>query len=230
MIIAGLIISNVKTNGQGSEINQKWNNDNLFPAKGKSSILIATGIPFAGAIEYRYGFSNKFSAGVFYGKILGQKGSGYGLRLRGVLYSSGDNFRIYGELPIVYYPPTKRLESWFILYPTIMFEKRFSSGLRISAGAGLPGAGCMDAVFGGHDEQHEITDETKKSVFTNDGGVMGGIWYTLNSGIAFPISNKIMFTERLDVVANGIKVGDLIAKNWISKPPIIAVIGLSFAL
>lgn len=229
-MIAGLMMVINKCNAQDTLNNQQWNKDQLFPSKGKASLFISTGIPFFGAGEYSYGFTNKFSVGAIYARSYGQMAPAYGIRFRGIIYSSSDNFRIYGELPILFYPKTTRLESWVLAYPEVMFEKKFSSGLRIALGAGLPGAACADFLLTGHDEAHIISSDTRKSVFTLDGGFMGGVWYTINSGISFPIANKIMFTERFDVVANGVNDGSLHAKNWFYKPQVITFIGLTFAL
>lgn len=125
------------------------------------------------------------------------------------------------------------MEAWFLAYPDLMLEKRFSSGLQIAVGTGLPGAACADSIFGDDDDDtkaHTTTSETRKSVFTGNGGFMGGIWYTINSGISFPIAHKIMFTERFDVIAHGIQTGDVIAKNWFYNPGVITYFGLTFAL
>lgn len=98
LLVACLIVANVKCTAQDTLKNQDWNQDQLFSVKGKSSILLATGIPYGGAIEYSHGFTDKFSVGVFYGKNAVPEVYAVGTRIRGVFYSSENNFRIYGEL------------------------------------------------------------------------------------------------------------------------------------
>jgi hypothetical protein len=231
MIIAGLIISSKNSNGQNTVSNAAWNKDQLFAGKGKSTLMVGTGVPYIAAVEYAYGFSNRFSAGLFFGKNPSPGVRAMGIRLRGILFSK-NSLRMYLETPVLLYPENKKNEAWFLIYPNLIIEKRFNSGVRLSAGVGVTAAGCVDAFF--EAEHHHITEGEnmpvmeKESVFADDGGIMGGLWYTLNAGVAFPVANRIMFQQKLNVVADGIKAGNIHKKKWFYSPGIIMLTGVSY--
>lgn len=221
MIIASSIVN---CKGQCSGTEQSWNQDQLFPAKGGSNIFIGTGIPFAGIGEYAYGINDKFSAGVFYVKSWESIEYGVGTRLRTVLYTSHSNLRLIAELPVIYYPETSVAEAWALMKPDVMVEKKYNCGVILSAGAGLTAAMCMDALFG-HEKENELTAETNHSVFLPDGSVMGGVWYTINMGITFPVAKRVTFQLRYDYVVNSIEVAGINKRDWFYKPHCIIITG-----
>jgi hypothetical protein len=233
MIIAAVILNTKNSSGQNKQEFPGWNKDHLFPVKGRTAVSAFTGIPYKGSVEFVYGFSKHFSAGMFFGLPF-SGANAYGIRLRRIIFSSDNGFRVYAESPVIYYPETAQREAWFFLYPGIMTEKRFKSGVRLAAGAGLPSGGCMDALLGGHEIPHAENDKyegnEKKSVFGADEEIMGGLWYTLNTAIAFPVTKRVMFSLRLDFIVDGIKIKNISKKEWFYKPGIIMITGFTFSL
>jgi hypothetical protein len=49
------------------KVSTRYFHDYLLPGKGKSMVSLFTGLPYAAVGEYAYGFSDRFSAGVFFG-------------------------------------------------------------------------------------------------------------------------------------------------------------------
>ena len=210
-------------------------NDHLFVEKGKSTISVATGVPFVVAAEYAHGFSKKFSAGLLFGKIPIPGAQGFGVRLRGIAASYNNGVRIYFEMPLVVYPETRKKvrKPWYLAYPSIMAEKKFTSGLRLSGGAGLLIGGCLAPVVEEHDmnsHEHHMMVQKKECVFGGNGGRMAGLWYSLNSGMAFPISKRLMFQQSLNVIVSGIEIGTVTKKDWLYKPSVVIITGLTYSL
>lgn len=213
----------------------KLNGDHLFAEKGKSTLSVATGVPFVFAAEFAYGLSKKFTAGLLFGKIPIPGAQGFGLRLRGILASNDKGMRLYFEMPLVVYPETRKKvrKPWYLAYPNIMLEKKFNSGVRLSTGAGLLIGGCLAPVVQEHDMhsmEHHMMVVTKQCVFGGDGGRMAGLWYSINSGFAVPISRRVMFQQQLNVIAGGIQIADITKKAWLYKPSVIIITGLTFSL
>lgn len=230
LTVLTILLSN-QLNGQTPE----YKTDHLFVPKGGSAVSVATGIPFVFAAEYAYGVSKKFTAGLLFGKIPIPGAQGFGLRLRGILASNNKDLRVYFEMPVVVYPETRKKvrKPWYLVYPSIMSEKRFESGMRLSVGAGLLIGGCLVPVVEEHDmnsHEHQMMVVQKQCVFGGDGGRMAGLWYSFNSGLSLPVTSKITFQQQVNVIAGGIEVGEVTKKDWLYKPSVVIITGLTYSL
>ena len=195
--------------------------DHLFPSKGKSMLTMATGIPYIGIAEYAYGFSDRFSMGLMYGKT--PELDGYGFRVRYMMHQSAESFRMYFRMPFFYYPHTHEMgdEPWILAWPVIIAEWKLHSGTRLSLGGGVVVASCFDSFLRTLRLRSESRDEE------DGGGLMGGLWNTVHGGIAVPLNEHLTFQGEISSVMSGLK---LAGKDWIGGPPVIAVAGLSYNL
>ncbi len=187
-----------------------WN-DPLFPAKGSAMVTFSTGVPYIGAGEYAYGFSDRFSVGVLAASA--PPAVALGIRIRASIFEFHDNFRIYLRVPIIYYPPADGLfdgEPWLLAWPVMSAEWKLSSGTRLSVGGGVVRAGCVGSLMG------DTMDGDK---------IMGGIWNTFHLGAAVPLNNRLTFQAEASAVMSGFKIaGD----DWIARFPAIVVLGFSY--
>ena len=112
--LMGAIILAVMFNHPKTFCQQKVYDDHLFPRKGTSQLMIATGVPYLGIAEVAYGFSNRFAAGAIVGRT--PNVTGYGIRFRAILYQPNLNFRVYFRSPIFYYAKSKHFgdEPWVL--------------------------------------------------------------------------------------------------------------------
>ncbi len=193
--------------------------DHLFPSGGGSMVTVTTGIPYVGIAEYAYGFSDGFSLGIVAG--ITPKVGAYGFRVRAILARPSENSRIYFRMPAFYYPRTQDLggDPWVLAWPVVSIEWKLDSGTRISAGGGVVVASCFDSFV--------KTLGLSSKEMEEDEGFMGGAWNTLHAGVAFPVSETIMFQSEATVVMSGIKVA---GKDWVGGPPVIVVVGFSYSL
>ncbi len=208
-----IICAAILTAGESEAQLKLHSDDPLFPLKGKSMITISTGIPYVGIAEYSYGITDKFSVGVVAGVT--PKVPGYGIRVRGVLYQSGESFRVYFRAPLFYYPSTKDLggDPWILTWPVVNAEWKLKSGTRLSAGAGLVAAACVESIFG----KEEIGEEE---------GFMGGVWNTFQVGISMPLTRSIVVHGEIAAVMNGYRLAK--PEQWAGGPPVILVLGLNY--
>ena len=208
LIIVILLVSIKNNNSQLKLVDE---HDHLFSKGGKSMVTLATGIPYIGIAEYSYGFSDKFSAGVIVGTT--PVVPGYGVRFRGVIYQPSETFRVYARVPAFYYPSTKELggEPWLLTWPVLNAEWKLKSGVRLSVGTGIVVAACLHSLLGHSDEGE---------------GFMGGVWNTFQTGIAVPLSRKIMFQAEVSAVFSGLKIAK--KNDWVGGPPFILVTGISY--
>jgi hypothetical protein len=224
-----------------------YSQDPLFPSKNNSLVMAGTGIPFLGIAEYTYGFSNKFSAGILVGRT--PIVPGYGIRIKGILYQKNDNFRVTAKTPILYYPATKDLgaEPWVLAWPTINTEWKFDSGIRVTAGAGIVAAACLNSLLGLEDEHHHIPENTQTSEIDHSeghhhstgehhspeslmsvmpsAGFMGDVWNTIQTSVSIPIGNQFLFQSEIALVFDGTSLAD---KKWIGRYPVVLFMGVSY--
>ena len=212
---------------------QRENLHHLFNAKGNSMLTFASGIPYIAAIEYAYGFSDRFTVGVTIGKT--PNTTGYGLKIRAILYQPNENYRIYFRAPIFYYPKTKRFgnEPWVLTWPVISSEWKLKSGTFLSFGGGLVKAHCLHALLGqkmgtAHPPlpDHHATPPPAQHHHENE-GFQGGTWNTVHAGVAFPLAERITFHGEISAVMKGFK---LAVRDYIGGPPLILVFGIAWSL
>jgi hypothetical protein len=236
ILLVILFISSQTTNAQ--VLTQSESSlDYLFPKKKSTMIMLGTGIPYVGIAEISYGISNRFSIGIMAGTT--PIVPGYGIRVKSILFQKNQNFRIFFKAPILYYPKTKGLggEPWFLTRPSLNAEWKFDSGIRVSAGIGLVAAACANDLLGlehpheemkldshaDHDHHHEMMPS---SMVKDDEGFMGATWNTIQTGIAIPLSKKMMFQSEFSLVLDGISIAD---DAWIGKVPVILFLGVSYS-
>ena len=206
-------------------------NDHLFATKGKSMITIATGIPYIGIAEYAYGFSDRFSLGIIFGRT--PKVPGYGIRVRYILHKR-ESFRIFLRAPLFYYPQTKGLggEPWLLTWPAVSAEWKLKSGIRLSLGGGFVAAACandlMSLATGGEDmHSHDDPGHSEAASHMQEGGFMGGFWNTFHAGIAVPVGKRLTLHTEASIVRNGLKKA---RKDWVGVIPVIVVLGFSYSI
>ena len=222
MIIAGvIIISSSKVFGQKIDQERQFTRDHLFQPAGTSTLKIVSGVPYIGIIEYSYAISDKFSLGVMLGAT--PHVEGYGIRIRAILYQPDSNNRIYFKMPMFYYPKTKHFGDapWSLIWPVVNYEKRFNSDTRLSAGVGFVQANCLNSLLGREMEQCEDCEPQEEQ------GFEGGIWNTIQFGVATPLSNRMMFHSEVAGVMSGFAIA---GKDYVGGPPIIVVFGVTYAL
>ena len=202
--------------------------DHLFSERGKSMVTVATGIPYIGIAEYAYGVSDRFSLGLIAGQT--PKVTGYGLRVRAIIYQKNESFRLFVRAPVFYYPKTKGLggEPWFLTWPVVGVEWRLNSGVRVSVGGGFVAAVCANALLGLKNGEHVHADGLPAGHDHEDEeGFMSGLWNTFHVGIAVPVSKRIMFQSEVSVVMSGFRIA---GNDWVGRLPVIATIGFSYSL
>jgi hypothetical protein len=183
--------------------------DGLFPESGHLAAGVGTGVPFVSIAEVAYAVSDRIALGAIGGVTPSVVGAG--LRPRFAFWDDG-TYRLRLTLPILYYPKTHMSggEPWFLVNPVLSVDRRLGENARISAGAGLVGAACVDSVFG---QEHMER-------------FMGGIWNTLQAGGALRIAARTEAFVDAQVILRGIA---LAGDEWIGGPPLVASFGVVHA-
>jgi len=215
--------------------------DYMFPARGQSMVMVATGVPYLGVTELSYGFTERFSASLLLGQTPLDTGIGFGVR--GIVSNDSNGDRTVFRMPFFYYPPDSEPEEepWILAWPSVLIESLSPGGRTLSVGLGLVGAACVDALterLGGSHEHTETilgggglssplpgADEHTGETRTDD--FMGGIWYTITVGMSAPIASDYFFRAEITSVMAG---GRLAGSDWIGGPPVILTIGISHGL
>lgn len=202
-----------------------FDHDYLILHKGKSMIILNSGIPYVAMGEYSFGISNRVSVGVLYGYtpiVLG-----YGLRIKAILAKPDEDLRIFLKVPMIYYPHAKNLggDPWVLAWPTLSIEKKLHDGARLWTGIGVLGASCVDILLG---EKRESVDVLGGSEQGNaNKKMMSAIWNTIQVGYSKPISPRLSWTVEAAPVLHGLK---LAGDEWIAGPPVILTVGVSYSL
>ena len=176
--------------------------------QGQSRFTVATGIPYLAIGEYAYGISDRVTLGVLAGQTPSVQG--YGIRARAVLYEPASDFRIYFCTPVFFYPHASigGHGSWWLTRPNLNFEWMTPSGFRYKVG------GSMIAVV----SQRELTGGASEPV---------RFWDAVHGGFSFPIGPRGTFQFEGSLVTRGLQVAGI---DWVGGPPVILVIGTSWAL
>lgn len=205
--------------------------DHLFAENKKSMVMVATGIPYVGIVEYARGISNRTTVGALIG--ITPNVVGYGLRVRSILFQKSDDFRVYFRMPMFYYDKTKELgdEPWVLTWPTINAEWKLDAGARLSVGAGVVAAACAHSLLGrdthtDHDHHHMEGVTGLVDAATHDSGFMGGVWNTYQMSAALPVNKRIMFQSEIALVMNGFEIA---TDNWVGGPPVILTLGVTYS-
>jgi hypothetical protein len=211
-VILAIIFSHQETYCQ-----QEIFDDHLFPAKGAPQLTIGTGVPYLGFAEVAYGFSDRFAAGAIIGRT--PNATGYGVRLRAILYQPNLNFRVYFRSPIFYYAKTKHFgdEPWILTWPVISTEWKLNSKGRFSVGAGFVEAHCIESLFK-RKNQHGDGETQPEMEF------QGGLWNTFHVGFAWPINKSLLVHTETSLVMKGLQ---LAGDDYIGGPPFIMVLGIT---
>jgi hypothetical protein len=191
--------------------------DYLFPHAGGASASLATGVPLLWIGELSYGFTDRFSVGAVGAatpNVAGIHGTAaIGVRPRGVLFTAGP-WRGALLVPVLYYPKVDGFggdrEPWMLARPSLILERRFASGARVTGGVGVIAAACTDSILTLGKEQT----------------MMGGVWETLSAGGAIPISARTELFGELSLVTRGV----VPATDWIGVSPVIGFAGVSTRL
>ena len=214
--LLGVIILSIMFNKTITYCQQKVYDDHLFPNQGTSQLMIATGVPYLGIAEVAYGFSDRFAAGVIIGRT--PNVTGFGIRLRAILYQPNLDFRVYFRSPIFYYAKTKHFgdEPWMLTWPVIATEWKLKSKGRFSVGAGFVEAHCIESLL---ERKNHHGDET-----LNEMEFEGGFWNTLHMGFAWPVKNLFMVQTEMSLVMSGLRIaGD----DYVGGTPLILVLGIT---
>jgi hypothetical protein len=191
--------------------------DYLFPRGGGFTATGATGVPFLAIGELTYGVGNGFALGAVaaatpnFGGIYGTMA--FGLRPRGILFTSGD-WRSYVTVPVFYYPDVDGFggnrEPWMLVRPTVSLERRLPGGARVSGGFGAIAAACTESLF----------------TFGRERTMEGGVWETATVGGSVPLSARTQFFGEGSLILRGV----MPATDWIGGAPVVAVAGITTSL
>ncbi len=227
--------------------------DHLFAEKGKSIITAATGIPYIGIAEYAYGVSDRFTIGVLIGSTPIIPGYGIRLRNVLYSNGSDKRIYLRTPLLYYPQTKGLGGEPWLLTWPAVNFEKRTNSGLRWSYGVGVVAAACVNDLLdlvgiGEHvhdllNEEtlnhtqltHDVHDHHGPLRATDDHhdttvsghdeeGFMGGVWNTVQVGLALPIGKSWMFQSEIGLVMKGVKIA---TEDWVGGPPVILTLGVT---
>jgi hypothetical protein len=186
--------------------------DGLFPEAHHFSATFASGLPFVGAGEVGYGFSDRFALGAMVGltpDIGSMHGTvGVGLRPRGVVFASGP-WRSVLVAPVLYYPKVEgfgEMDPWMLVQPTLTVERSIGHDASVHAGAGLIAAACMESI----------------TTLGKEHDMMGGVWNTATAGGAYRVSSNTTVFGEAGLVLRGV----VPASDWIGGPA-IAFVGVT---
>ena len=199
-----LVASAANLRGQG--ITHTY--DHVLNYKGASRFTLATGIPYLGIGEYAYGLSDRVTLGFMAGVT--PTVEGYGLRVRTVLHQSTPGYRVYVCTPVFYYPNAhiSGHGSWWLTRPNINFEWMTPRGFRYKVGGSLIAVASQRALSG-------------------DGSEPLRFWDAVHAGISFPVGPVTTLQLEASLVTRGLQVT---GTNWVGGPPVILVLGTSWAL
>ena len=216
--------------------------DPVFPKKGTSTVTLATGIPFLGAIEYNYAINQRMNIGAIYANT--SVWEGYGIRFKSVLLKK-DAFRVTFKMPIIYYPKAEKdeKEPYVLAWSSLYGEWKLKSGVGIGLGIGLVGVEGADDVFPflpikGASEipaQGYHPDRVPEWTADGDGTPRRGnyknfeadFWNTISFDITCPLSKRMAFQGSVSLVGKGLKMKDI---NWFGRVPVIIVLGVTYRL
>lgn len=201
-----------------------FNHDYLMPEKGKSMLEFYSGIPYIGIGQYTYGFSNRFSAGVFYG--LTPIAQGYGIRIKAVLAQPSETFRINLKSPFIYYPKMESGEGdpWVLAWPTVNAEWKLKNGARIWTGVGIIGAACTEFIFKPKEGKVMPAPEGTAMPKTEP---MASLFNTFQFGYSKPVSNRLSYVIEVAPVMKGFKLKP--KSGFLDAIPVIVTAGLSYS-
>jgi hypothetical protein len=191
--------------------------DYLFPRAGGFTATGATGFPFLAIGELTYGVGNGFAVGAV-AAATPNVGSTYGtmafgLRPRGVLFTSGD-WRSTVTVPIFYYPDVQgfggNMEPWMLVRPTVSLERRLPGDARVSVGVGAIAAACTDSI---------VTLGKERTM-------NGGVWDTATVGGSLPLSTRTQLFGEGSLIMSGL----VPARSWIGGAPVVAIVGVTTGL
>lgn len=183
--------------------------DYLFPTRGRLSGSFSTGVPFVAIGEAAFGVSNGFAFGLIGGFT--PRVGGFGIRPRGMV-ELGPTTRLNLVVPVLYYPRTSGFgnEPWVLTNPTLAIEQRLGPRVMAHAGIGLVAAGCVDGLFGHHDDEPGV-------------GFMGGVWNTLPFGAAYRLTSNVDLFADAQLIMKGVRL----AGEWVGGPPFSAELGVT---
>ena len=188
--------------------------DALFAPSGRFAGTAASGLPFYAIGELSFGVTGGFTVGLMGG--VSPDTQAVGLRLRGVIASTGSN-RVYVMSPILYYPGSNLAggEQWILAMPSLFVEHRFQGGASAHLGAGVAAADCLDAL-GSLVTHGRLPEEPGHS------GFMGDVWATATVGGALPIGKSTSLFADAQVISQGLVFG----RHWVGLVPVIATFGI----
>jgi len=198
---------------------ERYFHDYLLPGKGKSMVSFYTGLPYAAVGEYAYGFSDRFSAGVFFGYT--PVNHGYGLRLKASLTEPAGNFRINLKTTIIYYPFMEFGEGdpWVLGWQAANAEWKLKNGSHVWFGAGILGVSCMDDLFPSKNMM------PKKPEGGDDEMEMEEVYNTFQFGYSKPISNHSSIMIEVAPVMQGFKLKS--KSGFLDAFPVIVTAGFT---
>ena len=182
--------------------------DHVLNDQGASRLTVATGIPYLAIGEYAYGVSDRVTVGFLAGVTPSVEG--YGVRVRTVLHQSDPGFRIYFCTPVFFYPNASigGHGAWWLARPNINFEWMTPQGFRYKVGGSLIGVVS----------QRELTGNAREAP---------QLWNAVHGGISFPVGAALTLQLEASLVLRGLKVA---GPDWVGGPPVILVLGTSWAL
>ena len=195
--------------------------DPLFPPTGQWMISIATGEPFIGIGEATYGIGDHTAIGGLGGaipRVVGISRSlsngtlpAYGIRVRQE-FLENDNFRLYGRMPIIFYPKSSRSDrqAWFLLWPAAVAEWN-ANWIRYWAVAGIAGKVCAHSLTGL--EQFEE--------------MPGGYTETIGGGASVALAPRFTLSAEASVVTQGFNILD---GDKLQGPPVILIVQTSYVI
>jgi hypothetical protein len=200
--------------------------DYLMPAKGKSMLELYSGIPYLAIGQYSYGFSSRFSVGIFCGRTPAVVG--IGLRIKSVIVQPSNSMRVIFKSPLVYYPKMKGLDSWVLAWPSLNVEWKLKNEARVWTGVGVIGAACTEYLFGSKMKKTVSDPENPSAGPGMKKEPMSELWNSIQFGYSKPISNKCSYVIEVAPLMKGFKFAT--PHGLVHDLPAIVTLGLSFSL
>ena len=198
----------------------------LFPAAGRGSFSLATGIPFVGLGELAVGITSDAAIGLLVGTT--PQVRAWGLRPRLRVLKRG-RYELTTAWLFLHYPHNRQLDSppWVLGRPTLQLGRRMTDRMQLGVQTGLAGAITMARIarlrgkpdysdgaggFRGYETKRPLT---------------AGLWWTAGASAAVRASERVFLFAEASLVLAGLHLAE---SDWVGAIPTVVALGMSVSL